>query len=169
MRRALNYKLSSPASQVTQAQDTMRLAGQTPRIAIGWHCKGAVPASDTGCACESTMSSSSGCGPALALMSMAPMSGAHVWPRAGLPTAALGSAMAAVAMWPTAQAAAAACRRAAPGDIWGSGGAVLRFARRFLPVLGGRCGPVCQPAESVLYGSLKSGLKHKAEAACPMK
>ena len=115
------------------------------------------------------MSTSSSCGPALALMSMGRLSGAPVWPRAGLPTAALGSAMAAVTMWPTAQAAAAPCRRAAPGDIWGWGRAVLRFARWFLPVLAGRCGPACRPAESVLYGSLISGLRYDAGAACPMK
>ena len=162
-------KIEFPASQVTQAQDTMRLAGQTPRTAIGWHCERVVPAGDTGCASESAMSRSSNCGPALALMSIARLSGAPVWPRAGLSTAALGSAMAAVAMWPTAQAAAAPCRRAAPGDIWGWGRAVLRFARWFLLILAGRCGPACRPAESVLYGSLISGLECDAGAACPMK
>ena len=136
-----------PASQVTQAQETIRWAGQTPRTAIGWHCEGAVPAGDTGCACESAMSRSSNCGPALALMSMARLPEAPVWPWAGLSTAALGSTMAAVAMWPTAQAAAAPCRRAAPGDICGWGRAVLRFARKFLPFLGGSCGPACQPQQ----------------------
>ena len=163
----------SPAFLITQTQesgkDEIRLVGQTLRTAFGWHCKGVVPAGNTGCACESTMSSSSGSGPALALMSMARLSGALVWPRAGLSTAALGSAMAAVAMWPTAQAAVAPCKRAAPGDIWGWGRAVLRFARRFLPVLAGGCGPACWPAESVLYKSLISGLQCDAGAAYPMK
>ena len=76
--------------------------------------------------------------------------------------------MAAVAMWPTAQAAAAPCSSAAPGDIWGWGRAVLCFALEALLVLVGRCGPACQPQQLSQYqcASLISDLIHNTEAAC---